>query len=139
MKNGRSGMMQLNSLPENSVRRLFKVIVRTVHLVGIAGVFGNAMMGTSESVYISLAIASGIVLTLMEAYGGWVWFVQVRGVSVYIKLLLLLFMHLYPEASLPCLVAVIVISGFVSHAPSWIRYFSLQHGEVVSSNNEILG
>ena len=127
------------SLPDNSIRRLSKVIVRTIHLVGIAGAFGNAMMGSSESAYITLALLSGIALTLMEAYGGWIWFVQIRGVAVYIKLLLLLFMHLHPEASIPVLIAVIVLSGFVSHAPSWIRYFSLQHGGVVCSNDELLG
>lgn len=129
----------LDSLPENSVRRLFKVIVRTIHLVGVAGVYGNAMMHTSESVYITLAIVSGIVLAIMEASSGLIWFVQLRGVSLYIKLLLLLLMHRQPELSMPCLIAVIVISGFMSHAPSWIRYFSLQHRRVVLSNNDLLG
>jgi len=129
----------MNSLPEKSVRRLSKVFVRSIHLVGIAGAFGNAMMGTSESAYITLALLSGVALTLMEAYGGWIWFVQLRGVAVYLKLLLLLFMHLHPEASIPVLIAVIVLSGFFSHAPSWIRYFSLRHGKVVLSNNELLG
>jgi len=129
----------MNSLPEKSVRRLSKVFVRSIHLVGIAGAFGSAMMGTSESAYITLALLSGVALTLMEAYGGWIWFVQLRGVAVYLKLLLLLFMHLHPEASIPVLIAVIVLSGFFSHAPSWIRYFSLRHGKVVLSNNELLG
>ena len=129
----------MNSLPDNSFRRLSKVCVRTIHLVGIAGVFGSAMMGATEPVYFTMAIASGIILTLMEAYSGWIWFVQLRGVAVYIKLLLLLMMHLYPDASIPYLIAVIVISGFMSHAPSWIRYFSLRHGEVILSNDELLG
>jgi len=129
----------MNSLPEKSIRRLSKVFVRSIHLVGIAGAFGNAMMGSSESAYITLALLSGVALTLMEAYGGWIWFVQLRGVAVYLKLLLLLFMHLHPEASIPVLIAVIVLSGFFSHAPSWIRYFSLRHGKVVLSNNELLG
>ena len=129
----------MNSLPEKSVRRLSKVFVRSIHLVGIAGAFGSAMMGTSESAYITLALLSGVALTLMEAYGGWIWFVQLRGVAVYLKLLLLLFMHLHPEASIPVLIAVIVLSGFFSHAPSWIRYFSLRHGKVVLSNDEVLG
>lgn len=128
-----------DSWPENSVRRLFKVIVRTVHLVGVAGLFGNAMMQTPESVYITLAIVSGVVLTIMEASSGWIWFVQLRGVALYLKLLLLLLMHRHPEVAIPCLITVIVISGFMSHAPSWIRYFSLQHGRVVHSQNDLLG
>jgi len=132
-------MPLFDSLPDNTVRRLFKVIVRSLHLVGIAGVFGNAMTHTSESVYISLAIISGIVLVILEAYSGWIWFVQLRGVSLYLKLLILLYLHLYPEFSIPCLIAVIVISGFMSHAPNWIRYFSLQHGRVIHSDNDLMG
>lgn len=132
-------MSFLSLMPENSVRRLTKVIVRSLHLVGIAGVFGNAMTGTSESVYISLAIITGVVLVFMEAYSGLIWFVQLRGVSLYLKLLLLLIMHLYPSTAIPCLIAVILISGFMSHAPNWIRYYSLQHRKVVHSRDDILG
>ena len=132
-------MSLLRDLPENTVRRLLKVIVRTVHLNGIAGVFGSAMARTAEPVYLALAILSGIVLAIMEAHSGWIWFGQLRGLSLAVKLLLLLLMHLQPELSMSCLIAVIVISGFISHAPSWIRYFSLQHGKVVHSNNDLLG
>lgn len=126
-------------VPEKTLKRLFKVIVRSIHLVGMAGVFGNALMQTSGPVYLSLAIASGIVLVMMEASSGLIWFVQLRGVSLYLKLLLLLLMHLKPEITIPCLIAVIVISGFMSHAPRWVRYFSLQHGRVVLSDNDLLG
>ena len=126
-------------VPENTLKRLFKVIVRSIHLVGMAGVFGNALMQTSGPVYLSIAVASGIVLVMMEASSGLIWFVQLRGVSLYLKLLLLLLMHLKPEITIPCLIAVIVISGLMSHAPSWIRYFSLQHGRVVLSDNDLLG
>jgi hypothetical protein len=126
-------------VPENTLKRLFKVIVRSIHLVGMAGVFGNALMQTSGPVYLSIAVASGIVLVMMEASSGLIWFVQLRGVALYFKLLLLLLMHLKPEITIPCLIAVIVISGFMSHAPSWIRYFSLQHGRVVLSDNDLLG
>ena len=121
-------MSFLNSLPENTPRRLTKVIVRTIHLVAIAGFFGNAM-----------TIASGAVLTLMEASSDWIWFVQLRGVSLYLKLLLLLLLHMYPNATIPGLIAVIALSGFISHAPSWIRYFSLQHWQVVHPKEDLLG
>ena len=126
-------------VPENTLKRLFKVIVRSIHLVGMAGVFGNALMQTSGPVYLSIAVASVIVLVLMEASSGLIWFVQLRGVSLYLKLLLLLLMHLKPEITIPCLIAVIVISGLMSHAPGWIRYFSLRHGRVVLSDNDLLG
>lgn len=121
------------------MKRLSKVLVRTIHIVGMAGVFGNAMAHTADSVYLSLTIISGIVLTIMEGSSGWIWFVQLRGIALYVKLLLLLLLHLHPETAMPSLIAVMVISGFMSHAPSWIRYFSLPHGKVVHSSNDLLG
>jgi hypothetical protein len=127
------------SLPENSGRRLFKVLVRSLHLVGVAGTFGNVMMGGSESFYISLAIYSGVVLVIMEAWSGWIWFVQWRGVALYLKLLLLLVMHLFPSTAIPALILAILISGFFAHAPSWIRYYSLLHHQVVHSKEDLLG
>jgi len=132
-------MTFFDSLPDNSVRRLTKVTVRTIHLVGIAGLFGNAMLGSYESIYVTLAIASGVVLTLMEAWSSPVWFVQLRGVALYLKLLLLLPVHFYPNAAVPWLIAVIALSGFMSHAPSWIRYFSVRHRKVVLSRDDMLG
>lgn len=132
-------MIFSDSLPDNTLRRLSKVIVRTIHLVGIAGLFGGALTGSFESVYLTLTIVSGVVLTLMEAWSGTIWFVQLRGIALYLKLLLLLPIHLYPDMTVPCLIAVIVISGFMSHAPSWIRYFSVVHGQVVHSREDLLG
>ena len=132
-------MAILHSLPDNTVRRLSKVIVRTIHLVGVAGLFGNAMLGSYESIYVTLTVVSGVVLTLMEAWSGPIWFVQLRGIALYLKLLLLLPLHLYPNTAVPCLIAVIAISGFMSHAPSWIRYFSVRHWQVVLSQDDILG
>ena len=132
-------MPLLSTLDDRTVRRLLKVIIRTLHLVGIAGTFGNAMMGVSTSAYITLAIYSGIALAIMDAKSGMIWFVQLRAVAVYIKLLLLLILHLFPAYSIECLIAIIVISGFLSHAPSWIRYYSIQHGCVVHSKNDLQG
>ena len=75
----------------------------------------------------------------MEAWSNPIWFVQLRAVALYLKLLLLLPAHLYPNTAVPWLIAVIVISGLMSHAPSWIRYFSVLHWQVVHSRDDILG
>lgn len=129
----------MNALPEHTCRRLIKVLIRSLHLVGVAGVFGNAMMHTPESLYITLTIVSGLILTAMEASSGWVWLVQVRGLVLFLKLLLMFFMHLYPALAIPLLISVILLSGFSSHAPSWIRYYSLLHGKVIHSDSDIMG
>ena len=132
-------MSILEKLPENSGRRLLKVMVRTLHLIGIAGMFGQAMNGGFDAVYTVLAVVSGLVLVLMEAYSGLIWFVQLRGIAVCLKLLFLVFIHLAPESAIPCLITMIVISGFMSHAPNWIRYYSLRHKRVIRSKEDLLG
>lgn len=116
---------------ENAARRIFKVIVRTLHLVGMAGLFGQAMTGRFTSTYLILTIVSGVVLTLVDILSDRNWFVQLRGVALYLKLLCLLPIHFSPNAAIPCLIVVVVISGFMSHAPSWIRYYSLWHGRMI--------
>lgn len=129
----------MNSSPDNTIKRLTKVIIRIIHLIGSAGLFGNAMIGNFESIYLSLTIVSGVVLVLMDISSGLIWFVQLRAVSLYLKLSLLLLVHLYPNTAVPCLIAVIAISGFFSHAPRWIRYFSVLHWQVVQSKEDLLG
>ncbi len=132
-------MSLLNNLPDNSVRRLTKVMVRTIHLIGMAGMFGAAMYGASEPTYFYLTMVSGIVLVGMEAWSGWIWFVQLRGLAVYVKLLLLLSLHFALQHTIVILILVIAISGFMSHAPGWIRYYSLLHRKVVYSQKDLLG
>lgn len=125
--------------PEKRVRRLAKVAVRTLHLVGAAGLFGGAMMGQFATSYVALVLVSGVVLTLLDIGRNLLWFVQWRGVALYLKLVCLAAMHTLHWPAVPCLVVVIVISGLISHAPSWIRYYSLRHGRVVTSSEELLG
>ncbi len=132
-------MSSLKDLPDNSVRRLTKVVVRTVHLIGMAGMFGAAMYGAAEPTYFYLTMISGVVLVGMEAYSGWIWFVQLRGFAVYLKLLLLLLLHFALQHTIVILILVIAISGFMSHAPGWIRYYSLLHRKVVYSHQDLLG
>ena len=132
-------MSLLNDLPDNSVRRLTKVVVRTIHLIGMAGMFGAAMFGAAEPTYFYLTMISGVVLVGMEAYSGWIWFVQLRGFAVYLKLLLLLALHFALQHTIVILIVVIALSGFMSHAPGWIRYYSLLHRKVVYSPQDLLG
>jgi hypothetical protein len=132
-------MSFLNNLPDNSVRRLTKVAVRTIHLIGMAGMFGAAMYGAAEPTYFYLTMLSGVVLVAMEAYSGWIWCVQLRGVAVYLKLLLLALLHVALQHTMVILIVMIAVSGFMSHAPGWIRYYSLLHGKVVYSHKDLLG
>jgi hypothetical protein len=129
----------MSKILDSKYKRLLKVVVRSIHLVGAAGTFADAMMGISSSIYITTVIITGILLVFLEAYSSPIWLVQVRGVSVYIKLVIIWFMHIYPSYAVSCMIAVIVISGLISHAPSYIRYYSFMHNRVIHSFNDTLG
>ncbi len=121
-----------------SFKRILKTAVRAVHLVGAAGTFGNAMTYTSSSIYITTAIVSGILLTFLEA-SDWVWFVQLRGIAIYLKLIAIWIMHIYPSTAVPAMIFAVLISGFFAHAPSTIRYYSVIHKKVLYCHRNMLG
>ena len=124
---------------DSGYRRLLKVFIRSIHLVGAAGTFHNAVMGISSSIYITTVIISGILLVFLEAYSSPIWLVQIRGISVYIKLFIIWLMHIFPSFAVTAMILVILISGLISHAPSYIRYYSIFHRRVIHSFNDTLG
>ena len=108
--------------------------IAIIVVLAVAGFFGYAMMGHYESPYVILTIVSGIVLMFMEAHSGWIWFVQLRGVSMYLKLLLLVVIHFDPASPLPGLIAIIVLSGpgSISTSSATTIYWE---SEVISNMN----
>ena len=101
-----------------------------------AGVGGGVFFGldkTAWSNYWWLALASGSLMMLMDIISNRVWLVQLRGLSVAVKLLLLVLMGSFPAWDGFLLVVVIIISAAISHAPSKLRYYSVYHGKVIRS------
>lgn len=128
------------NLPENSGRRLIKVLMRCTHLVGMTGLVATFVStGSGSGPWFWATLLSGLALIALDAVSAPIWFVQLRGIALYIKLLLLIPLHLYPHQALWWLMTMIVLSGFFSHAPGWIRYFSLYHGRVMQSRHDLSG
>ena len=121
-----------------SFKRILKTIVRSIHILGAAGTFGDAMIYNPSSIYITMAIVSGIFLTFLEA-SDWIWFVQLRGIAIYLKLIAIWIMHIYPGTAIPAMIFAILISSFFSHAPSTFRYYSIIHRKVLYCHRDMLG
>ncbi|MGD8708979.1 MAG: hypothetical protein PVF40_01215 [Ectothiorhodospiraceae bacterium] len=119
-------------------QRWLKITLRTLHLLGTAGVGGAFLYGAAESAwmpYLWLVIASGAGMLALEVWSNGIWLIQVRGLAIGLKLVLLAAIAWADAPALPLFVAVIAISGVISHAPGDVRYFSPWHGRRVESLN----
>jgi hypothetical protein len=129
----------LSIIPGFFGKRWLKISLRTAHLVGFAGVFSSILTSSEQDVYWCITIVSGLGLLSLEALSNFVWFVQIRALAVYIKLILLTCVFFFDEYAWHCLVAIIIISGMISHAPSSVRYYSFVHGRKITSLNDTKG
>ncbi|MCW8925719.1 MAG: hypothetical protein OQJ84_05640 [Xanthomonadales bacterium] len=124
------------------IRRWSKISLRTLHIIAVAGVGGGVLFGVGLErwgPYWWLAVISGALLVLIDALSNPVWSIQVRGLAVYIKLVLLALLWKFPAWDSALLIAIIVLSAVVSHAPSKLRYYSVYHGKVIRSNLDTKG
>jgi len=124
------------------IKRWSKISLRTLHLLALAGVGGGVLFGLEKELWINywwLAMASGTLMMLMDIISNPVWLVQVRGVVIYVKLILLACLGLYPEWDSFILAVIIIISAIISHAPGKLRYYSIYHRRVITSDNDAKG
>jgi len=124
------------------IKRWSKISLRTLHLLALAGVGGGVLFGLEKELWINywwLAMASGTLMMLMDIISNPVWLVQVRGVVIYVKLILLACLGLYPEWDSFIMAVIIIISAIISHAPGKLRYYSIYHRRVITSDNDAKG
>lgn len=131
--------MQSSLIPNFKGKRLLKMVLRTVHLIGFAGVFTAILTAGEYDLYWVITIGSGLGLLILEALSNLVWFVQVRGLVMYLKFILFTALFIYPEYGLWYLISIIILSGLIAHAPGALRYYSLFHGKAIYSVNDIKG
>jgi hypothetical protein len=128
------------SQPE--LKRWTKIGLRSLHLLSVAGVGGGILFGLDKSLWINywwLAIVSGGLMMLLDIISNPVWVVQIRGLVIFLKLVLLAFIGLYPAWDGILLIVIIIMSSVISHAPGKLRYYSLYHGKLIQSENDSKG
>lgn len=119
-----------------TLKRWIKISLRTLHLVSVAGAGGGIIFAVEKELWINywwLALLSGGLMMLIDIISNPVWLVQVRGLVMYIKLGLLLLLGGDPSNDALALMIIIVLSGFISHAPGKLRYYSVYHRKVITS------
>ena len=125
-----------------TAKRWTKISLRTLHLLAVAGVGGGILFSLEKDLWINywwLAMASGILMMLMDIISNPVWIVQLRGLAIFLKLVLLAFLGSYPAWDGFFLLVIIIISGVISHAPGKLRYYSVYHRKVITSDSDSKG
>lgn len=124
------------------VKRWTKISLRTLHLLGALGVGGGVIFGVDKALWLDywwLALASGVLIMLMDMVANPAWIVQVRGLVIVLKLALLVFLGLNPEWDKLLLLAIVIMSAVISHAPGKLRYYSVYHRKTIESNKDSKG
>lgn len=119
-----------------NVKRWIKISLRTLHILSVAGVGGGILFGLDQSLWVSywwLALVSGVLMIAIDVIPNPVWVVQVRGLVILLKLVLLAFLGSEPSLDSAILIIIIVMSAVISHAPGKLRYYSIYHKKVISS------
>ena len=125
-----------------TIKRWTKISLRTLHLLAVAGVGGGILFGLEKDLWINywwLALVSGVLMMVIDIVSNPVWIVQVRGLVIYLKLILLAFIGSNPSLDGLLLAVIIIMSGIISHAPGQLRYYSLYHRKTISSSNDSKG
>lgn len=118
--------------------RWVRMSLRTAHLIAMGLLVGGVAVGTPVG-QLTLALwgtlLSGALFVGLELFESWVFLVQMKGVAVLCKLLLLAGALMFPASALPLLIVAIVIGGFSSHMPGKYRYYSLLHGRALKGSS----
>ena len=125
-----------------SFKRWTKISLRTLHLVSVAGVGGGILFGLDREIWYAywwLSVTTGVLLILIDALANPVWWIQVRGLTVYVKLILLVCLWKFPHWDFALLLVIIVLSAVISHAPSKLRYYSIYHKKIIRSDLDTKG
>ena len=115
-------------------QRWARIAVRTWHLGSMGFLLGGAALGQplgDQPAAMWNTLFSGAVFVALELYASCLWFLQLKGLAVIIKLAFFGAAALLEGDAMPFLLAALVVGGISSHMPGKYRYYSLWHGRVV--------
>lgn len=110
-----------------SITRWLNITLRTIHLIGVAGIGGAFLYHAPKSAwgfYLVLLVISGFGMLILDFWSNHRCLLQVRGISTIVKLFVLM-LAMVVGLETYILITVIIISGVVAHAPGKVRYFYL--------------
>lgn len=107
-------------------QRWLGVFLRSLHLIGIAGVGAAFLFDVSKEdwlPYMIVTLATGSAMIMLETWYNGIWLIQLSGLLTLLKLLILstaFVVGLHPFI----LISVVLISGIMSHAPARFRHYT---------------
>ncbi len=110
--------------------RAWNVAFRTAHLAAIGTLLGGHVFGVPHDqliVWLWVSIGTGAALMAIESFATLDWLMQVSGLLVLFKLLLLLLIPFAWDARVPILYTVVAIAGIGSHMPGKYRHYSVYY------------
>jgi hypothetical protein len=114
--------------------RAWKIALRTVHLMAISvlvGGHGFAAPAAALAPWLYAAVASGVGMTVLEAYPSVEFVLEGWGLMLVAKLGLLCAIPFLWRLRFPLLLAVVAIAAVGSHMPRRLRHYSLLRGKVI--------
>jgi len=108
--------------------RAARIALRTAHLLSFSVLFGGHWFGLPRAEllpWLYWSIFSGVGLIALELWGSFAWTLQLAGVLVLVKLIILLLVPLFWEQRVALLAAVMIIGSAGSHMPAGLRHFRL--------------
>lgn len=105
-------------------QRWLNVALRSLHLVGIAGIGGGFLFVQAPEtweVYWHLTVTSGVALTALYLWGSVGWLFELKGLTIVVKTLLLGVALLVPSLRAELFLLLIVLSAVIAHAPGAVR------------------
>lgn len=110
--------------------RAWNVVFRTAHLAAVGTLLGGHVFVVAPDrllVWLWVSMATGAALMAIEAFATLDWLMQVSGLLVLFKLLLLLLILASWDARVPILYTVVAIAGIGSHMPGKYRHYSVYY------------
>jgi hypothetical protein len=110
------------------------IALRTAHLMTSGILLGGHAFDVPAHrliLFLYLTIASGAGLILLDLYSSCRWIYLGKGVTVILKLSLVIAAGVWWEHRVVLLLLVVLIGSVGSHMPARFRYYSLIHGRTI--------
>jgi hypothetical protein len=119
--------------------RWLKIGLRAAHVLTTGILVGGVVFAGAAALrgaWFHAALLTGLALVALDSFESCAFWLQVRGVVVLGKLVLLGALPWLPAGQAPALAALVVVSVLSSHAPARMRYFLLVgRGRVTASDS----
>jgi hypothetical protein len=114
-----------------AVRRWLRIVARTAHILSGGVLVGGHLLAVAPDPlrpWLYGTLTSGALLWATDLGQGLGYLREVRALTVLLKIALVAAAAVAWEARVPLLVAVVLVSGVVSHMPGRYRYWVLGRG-----------